>query len=331
MQPLQVEREARSRERSPEPPHQLVVAPAAAEHVPERGIVDLEDGARVVAEVPEQAQVDADPLGDAASRERFVGGGKALGGPLHRPATQLAGAIQRLRTAAEVREPQQRFPLAVADRELIDLRLQPDQVVLGQHLQDAVAAAVRDAQLIQELAVEISVTQADHRPRQSSSIQRRAQDLDHLGGPVRRLRPDQLHAGLGELAHLASLGTDRPVGARDVAEPERRLGADEPRRRQAGDRDRHVGAHRQQLAALVEEAVRGGRAAVVAAREHLVVLDRRRRHLAVAEPFEGVGQRRFEAPQLPHLVGKHISSTRWNPVGHRGKRVWASDAAAVPT
>ena len=84
--------------------------------------------------------------------------------------------------------------------------------MLGEHLQDAVAAIVSDAQLVEQLPVEIGVTEADHRPRQSNSIQRRAQDLDDLGGPVWRVDPDQLHAGLGELAHLTSLRTDRPVG-----------------------------------------------------------------------------------------------------------------------
>ena len=63
---LEVEREAGGRQRPAEAAHQLVVAAAAAEDVAERRVVDLEDRAGVVAEVAQQAEVEPDPVGDAA-------------------------------------------------------------------------------------------------------------------------------------------------------------------------------------------------------------------------------------------------------------------------
>ena len=144
--------------------------------------------------------------------------------------------------------------------------------------------------LVEQLAVEVGVAEPDHGPRQAGRVKRRGQDLDHLGGALGSLGAEQLDAGLHELPHLAALRADRAVGVADVEEAERRLGAREPARDQARDRDRHVGAHREQLAALVEEPVGGRGTPLVAARKDLVVLDRRRAHLAVAEPLEGLGR-----------------------------------------
>ena len=65
--PLQVEREAHRGQAPAEPPHQLVVAPAAAEDVAKRRVVDLDDRARVVAQVTEQAEVELNSLGHPAA------------------------------------------------------------------------------------------------------------------------------------------------------------------------------------------------------------------------------------------------------------------------
>jgi hypothetical protein len=69
---------------------------------------------------------------------------------------------------------------------------------------------------------------------------------------------------------------------------------------------------------LVEEPVGGQRPSLVAAGEHLVILDRRGRDLAVPEPLEGLRERRLEAPQLAHLVGQHVPGPRGNAKGHDG-------------
>src|SRR5215207_2905854 len=57
MHPLDVHRDPTRRQRSPEAPNQLVVSPAAAEREAHGGVVQLEHGARVVAELAHQPQV----------------------------------------------------------------------------------------------------------------------------------------------------------------------------------------------------------------------------------------------------------------------------------
>ena len=141
--------------------------------------------------------------------------------------------------------------------------------------------------------------------------------LEHLRGALRRRRAEQLDPGVQELADLAPLGADDPVGVADVGEAQGRRGLREAGRHQAGDRDRHVGAQGEQLAALVEEAVGADPAASLAARQHLVVLQRRRRDLAVAEALEDLDQGRLELAKLAHLVRQDVPGARGDRVDHR--------------
>ena len=127
----------------------------------------------------------------------------------------------------------------------------------------ASAASPSTPELGEQLAVEVGVAEPDHgaaaaRPRRAP----RASTSTTSAVPSGARRADQLDAGLGELAHLAALRADGSVGAGEVAEAERRLGGRVAVGDQAGDRDRHVGAHRQQLARLVEEAIGDRRAAL---------------------------------------------------------------------
>ncbi len=135
--------------------------------------------------------------------------------------------------------------------------------------------------------------------------------------PCWRRRADQLDPGLGELAHLAALRAHRAEGVGQVAEAQGHLGLGVAAGDQARDRHGHVGAQGQQVAALVEEAVGGVGGAPVAAGQHLVVLDRGRRHLAVAALLEDLDQGEVQAPQLPHLVGQHVARSRGNRMDHR--------------
>src|SRR5207244_2703550 len=69
-------------------------------------------------------------------------------------------------------------------------------------------------------------------------------------------------------------------------------------------------------AALVEESVGRPRGAPVAAAEHLVVLDRRGRDLAVAVALEDLDQGHLQPPQLALLVGQHVSGPWRNRMNH---------------
>ena len=76
---------------SPEAPDQVVVAAAAADHVAERRVVDLEDRARVVAEVAHEAEVEDHAVGQPALRDA-VG---HLAEPLRRPAARRRRRARR--------------------------------------------------------------------------------------------------------------------------------------------------------------------------------------------------------------------------------------------
>src|SRR5919198_859071 len=85
---------------------------------PERGVVALHDAAGVVPEVAQQAEVEAPPLRTAARRERLMGRREPLRRAGHRGATELAGALQHLRAAAQRGQPKEGLALGGADRQL---------------------------------------------------------------------------------------------------------------------------------------------------------------------------------------------------------------------
>ena len=109
--------------------------------------------------------------------------------------------------------------------QLGELGLEADQVVGGEAGEDRVARLALDAELGEQLAVEVGVAEADHGAVEAGGVERRLEHLDHLGGALRRRGADQLDPGLGELAHLAALRAHRAVGVGQVAEAQRRLGA----------------------------------------------------------------------------------------------------------
>ena len=150
VQALEVEREAGRGQRAAEAAHQLVVAAAAAEDVAERRVVDLEDRAGVVAEVAQQAEVDAGPgrrrrARASASKVAAEPRGRALDRPRRRaraprsstsgPPRSMGSRDQQLALAR---------PPSVERR---DLGLEPDEVVGGEALEDRVARLALDPEL----------------------------------------------------------------------------------------------------------------------------------------------------------------------------------------
>ncbi len=187
----------------------------------------------------------------------------------------------------------------------------------GEATEDRVAGRALDSELGEQLAVEIGVAEADHRAPETGGVECRLQDLDYLRRPFRRRGADQLDAGLGELAHLTTLRAHGAEGVGQVAETQRHLGTGEATHDEPGDRDRHVRAQREQVAALVEEAVGRASRATVSPGQDLVVLDRGRRDLAVAAALEDVDHRQVQATQLAHLGGQHVARAGWDRMDHR--------------
>ena len=137
----------------------------------------------------------------------------------------------------------------------------------GEPAEDGVARLALDPELGQQAAVEVGVAEPDHGAVEPGGVERRLEHADHLGGALGAGRADQLDPGLDEFAHLAPLRQHRAVGGGEVTEAQRQRRVGEAGGDEAGDRHRHVGAQRQQVPVLVEEAVGRGRGGPVAARE----------------------------------------------------------------
>jgi hypothetical protein len=101
----------------------------------------------------------------------------------------------------------------------------------------------------------------------------------------------------------------------DVAEAQRRLGGGVARGHHARDRDGHVGAQREHVAVIVDDAI-GRLDARVAAAEDRLVLDGRRVDLAIAVALEDVPKSVGDRAQLPHLVGEHVAGPARDAVDH---------------
>ena len=104
VQASRLQREADRRQAAPEAAEQLVVAPAAADRRAERGVVDLEYGARVVADVAHQPEIEDHARGDARLEQlvHSAHAGDSLGGRLRRVRQHLraAAALGHARAAA---------------------------------------------------------------------------------------------------------------------------------------------------------------------------------------------------------------------------------------
>ena len=223
-----------------------------------------------------------------------------------RLSAQALGLVEHLGSAAQRRNTAQKLAACVGEAERGDLGLQAHEVAGCEQGQDLGLLLAVDAQLGEELAVERGISKADNGAVEPGGVERCAQDLDDLGGPVRRRRADQLDPGLEELTRLPALGANRAVGAGVVEEAEGRLGGRVAVGDHACDRQRRVGAHRQDAALRVEEAVCGGDAGRAALCQDVVELDGGRRHLAVAEALEDLGQAALESAELAHLVGQDV-------------------------
>jgi hypothetical protein len=83
--------------------------------VSERGVIDLEDRAGVVAEVAQQPEIELDAVRDATLADGLVGGREPARRALHGRAAELVRPLEDLGASAHVGQSQQRLALGVAD------------------------------------------------------------------------------------------------------------------------------------------------------------------------------------------------------------------------
>ena len=299
VQPVDAQRKTDRGQLAPEPAEQVVVATAAADRRAERGVVDLEDRAGVVADVAHEAEIEDHPLGHAGFEQlvhqpqarhgldRLLGGvGRA------HPARRDAGAR---RAAARQPRPTVRPPAAPRSRPTKSRRTSASS--------RSGAGSLGHLQAGHQGGEQRGVAEADAVVLQPGRIERVAQHGERLGGALGRGRADQLDPRLQQLARLSALGTHAAVAVREVAEAQRRLAGRVAGGDDARDRHGHVRAQHEHGSRLVEHAIRGLRFGHVGAREHRLVLERRRVDLAIAVALEHAPQRVRDRTHLARLFG----------------------------
>src|SRR5215211_2505113 len=125
---LHVQRNPTRRQLAAELPDQLVVAPAPAQGEAHGGVVELEDGTRVVTEFAHQAEVEDHAVGNTPLLEQRVQGTEVADPARHR----AVGPLEDLGSAAELRKPHEQ----VRQVELPDAHLEPGQVPSRQRLEE---------------------------------------------------------------------------------------------------------------------------------------------------------------------------------------------------
>ena len=207
----------------PEVRQERIVAAAAAERKTDVGDVALEDEARVVVQIAQQREVDVD-ASLVAERARAI---EQLIEPVERR--------DRLRRAAHGARRQDDFAAAALHREIHQLVLsqgaQADDVALLDERLGRERGIGSQFQRLEDAVDDRRVVDIEPRVAQPDVVERLDRHEERLGIGVDAGRPDQLDAGLGQLAHAAFLrlvvvAEDR----RDIGQPQRQRHVAHPRR-----------------------------------------------------------------------------------------------------
>ena len=241
----------------------------------------------------------------------------------------MSGAVEQLAAAAELRQPHQQVALGLAEPEPVHLALEPHEVAAREALQQRQVRLLRHPERVEQAPVERAVADAQPVAAQAGLVEGGDRERHHLGLALGARHADQLDARLEELARLAHAAIGGAPRARDVGEAERRLGLGVAGGHHARDRDRHVRAQREHRALLVEGPVARARGALVAAPQHVLVLERRRVHLAVARVLEGGAHPVADRAQLAHLLGQHVPGPRGDGVRHMRRLRYAGTRSAA--
>ena len=194
----------------PKRAEQVVVAPAAADRLAERGVVDVEDGAGVVAEPARQPEVEDHALGDVRAR---AGRASRAGRPARRPAGPRSPRAT-LGRAAQLRHPHEqvgglrrRRPAAPTSRS------SPTKSRVASSCSSRSRASRRHVEGAQQRRVQRRRRRARSRSRAgptASSAWHRTVSASAV--PSGAGAPTSSMPGLQELAHLAAVRAHVAVG-----------------------------------------------------------------------------------------------------------------------
>ena len=218
------EREADGGQVAPEAPEQVVVAAAAADRRAERGVVDLEDRARVVAELRTQAEVEDHPLRRRparAARAPRAGPSTASASAWAGASASTSGAAAALRHArAAARRPRS------ADPELARAAARARRSRAARApASSAARAASGTPQAGQQRREQRRVAEADAVVLQAGRVERVAEHRQRLRGALRaRATPISSIPACSSSRGWPALRAHAAVAVGEVAEAQRRLG-----------------------------------------------------------------------------------------------------------
>src|SRR5205085_10317221 len=198
-----------------------------------------EQGSGGVAEVAQQAEVEDDALRDGwleqvvhapHARDRVHGRRRGLG--------------EQLWAAPALRDLEQQLRRLLGEAARVEALLELDEVAPYERSQQLVAHGLAHLEAAHERRIQRGIAEADAVVLQAYGIERVTEHGEHLSGPLRSGRADQLDPGLQQLARLPALGAHAAVAVGEVAEAQRRLTHRVARGDHARDRSGHVRAQR---------------------------------------------------------------------------------------
>ena len=209
---------------------------------------------------------------------------------------------EHLRPATALGDRQQQLGRLIGQSRLGQGAFQADEVAQHKRLQQAATGRLGHLRAGHQRREQRRVAQADPVILQAGRVERVAEHRERLHGALGSGRADQLDARLQQLARLPALGAHAAVAVGEVAEAQWRLARRVARGGHAGDRHGHVRAQHEHRTGLVEHTVGRPRFGHVRTREHRLVLERRRVHLAVAVALEHRAQGVGDGANLARLI-----------------------------
>ena len=139
----------------------------------ERGVVDLEDGAGVVAEVAQQPEVDLDPVRGSPHAQPLEVSPQPGGRALHRDPAEARAP--RSSTSLPPRSWERATQVATCSSPIPSTSAssssRPTKSCAASRARTQSRASSSTPELGQQLAVEVGVAEADHRPVQPGRVQ----------------------------------------------------------------------------------------------------------------------------------------------------------------
>src|SRR6266567_3042684 len=182
---------------------EAVVPAALRDRPPEVLPIAFEDDARVVVEVADRAEVEADHRAQAVRDQQLAHPRQPRQGFLRAPvADQSAGGFENLRAATKRREPQQKLVLRGTKWSLRQQVLEGHEISRGEGAAYAGLYSRRQPDGVHDALEELRVPDVDLVAAQPGGLEAARGERDHLGVGDRTRRPHQLRTDLVGLASL---------------------------------------------------------------------------------------------------------------------------------